>query len=184
MPRYPDRQSPRVKWFDYRSAGRYAVTICTQNRDHAFGEIREKRMFFNGVGRIARTLWYSLPDRFPGICLDAFVLMPNHLHGILVIPSAQLTHENMPERFQPSMRALMQEHHPELQAYQPPSLGKIIRAYKGAATYQIRQSGAKNFVWQDRYWSSILSTKMILQHARRYIYENPQNWEKDALHKA
>jgi putative transposase len=182
--KHPDRQSTRVKWFDYKSAGRYAVTICTRHRDHTFGEIRTERMFFNDAGRVARTLWYSLPDRFPGVCLDAFVLMPNHLHGIVIIPSTRLTIENMPERFQPSKRALMQEQHPELQGYTPPSLGTMIREYKGAATYRLRQSGAKNFGWQDRYWSSVLLTEATLQRARRYIYENPRNWEKDAFYKA
>ena len=183
MPKYPDRQSPRLKWYDYSSAGRYAVTICTRNREHAFGEIRAERMYFSEVGRIVRTLWYSLPDRFPGLCLDSFVLMPNHLHGILIIPCTHLNVENMPERFQPHMRALLQERHPELKEYKPPTLGTIIRQYKGAATYQIHQSGFKDFAWHNRYWKSVLFTEAALQHARRYIYENPYNWEKDKLYK-
>jgi putative transposase len=180
---YPDRQSSRLKWFDYKSTGRYAVTVCTHHRDHAFGEIKMERMYLNEVGRVARTLWYSLPDRFPGVCLDAFVLMPNHLHGIVIIPSPSLTLENMPERFQPSMRAHMQERYPDLQEYQPPSLGTMIREYKGAATYRIHQQGAKNFRWQDSYWSSVLFTKKVLQRARHYIYENPRKWDKDAFYK-
>ena len=90
MPEYPDRQSTRLKWFDYSSAGRYAVTICTDDREYMFGEIRAERMYFSEVGCIIRTLWYSLPDRFPGVRLDAFVLMPNHLHGIVIIPNKHL----------------------------------------------------------------------------------------------
>ncbi len=183
MAGHPDRQSPRLKWFDYSRAGRYVVTICTRGRDHAFGEIRAKRMHFNEVGRITRTLWYSLPDRFLGVRLDAFVLMPNHLHGIVAIPNECLNVENMPERFQTAMRALMLERHPELEEYKPPSVGTIIRAYKGVATYRIRQSGAKNFGWQSRYWSDVLFTNAALQRARRYIYENPQNWENDTFYK-
>ena len=137
MPEYPDRQSPHLQWYDYSGAGRYAVTICTHDHEFLFGDIRAERMYFSEVGRIVRTFWYSLPDRFPGVCLDAFVLMPNHVHGIVVIPSRGLNVENMPERFQPSMRALMQERHPELRDSKPPTLGAIIRAYKAAATYRI-----------------------------------------------
>ena len=184
MPRYPDRQSTALKWYDYSSAGRYVVTICTHDRDHGFGEIRAGRMYFSEVGRIVRTLWYSLPDRFPGVRLDSFVLMPNHLHGIIIIPCRRLNVENMPERFQPYMRTMMQERHPELKKYKPPTIGTIIRQYKGAATYQVHKAGFKNFVWHDRYWKSVLFTEAALQRVRRYIYENPQNWGKDKLYKA
>ena len=184
MSKYPDHQSPRLKWYDYSSAGQYVATICTQDREHVFGEIKAERMYFSEVGRIARNFWYSLPDRFPGVRLDSFVMMPNHVHGIVVIPSKHLNVENMPERFQPSMRALMLERHPELQNYKAPTLGEIIRAYKAVATYSIHRSGAKHFAWQDSYWSCVLFSKAALQRARRYIYENPRNWEKDAFYKA
>ncbi|GAC1376071.1 MAG: transposase [Ktedonobacteraceae bacterium] len=179
----PDRQSTRLKWYDYHTAGYYAITICTRDRDHAFGEIKAERMCFNDVGRIARTIWYSLPDRFPGVRLDSFVLMPNHLHGIVIIPPKRLNVENMPTRFQPSMRGLIEEHHPELQDYEPPSLGEIIRQYKGATTYRIHRSGVRNFGWHTRYWASIILTETSLQRVRRYIYDNPLNWEKDRLYK-
>ena len=182
MSGYPDRQSSQIKWFDAKNAGRYAVTICTHHHEHVFGEVRMHHMYFNQVGRLVRKLWYSLPERFPGVCLDAFVLMPNHLHGIIVLPSPSLSLKNMPERFQPSMRALMLDQHPELQGYVLPSLGAIIREFKGAATYQIHQSEVA-FRWQERYWKRYLFTKEELQRARRYIFENPQNWEKDKLYK-
>ena len=184
MSRYPDRQSTALKWYDYSSAGRYVVTICTHDRDHAFGEIKAGRMYFSEVGRIVRTLWYSLPDRFLGVHLDSFVLMPNHLHGIIIIPCRHLNVENMPARFQPYMRTMMQEQHPELKKYKPPTIGTIIRQYKGAATYQIHKAGFKDFAWHDRYWKSVLFTEAALQRVRRYIYENPQNWGKDKLYKA
>jgi REP element-mobilizing transposase RayT len=184
MSRNLDRQSARLKGFDYSNEGRYAVTICTQGREHTFGEIKAERMSFSHVGRIAREYWYSLPDRFPGVCLDAFVLMPNHVHGIVIIPSTHLALENIPERFQPSMQTLMQERYPELQDAKPPTLGTMVRAYKGAATYQIHQSGEKSFRGQESYWSSILFSNAALQRARRYIYENPQNWEKDKFYRA
>jgi len=109
--------------------------------------------------------------------------MPNHLHGIIVIPLKQLNIENMPERFQPYMRSLQEERNPELQNYKPPTLGTIVRQYKGAATYQIHQAASKNFAWHTRYWSSILLNKAALQRARHYIYDNPHNWEKDTFYK-
>ncbi|MBM3189988.1 MAG: hypothetical protein FJZ90_14855 [Chloroflexi bacterium] len=79
------RRSIRLRGYDYASAGAYFVTICAQGRMCLFGEIAGREMALNGAGEMVRRLWDELPTRYPGVTLDAFVLMPNHLHGILVI---------------------------------------------------------------------------------------------------
>ena len=80
-----DRRSPRLKDYDYAQAGAYFVTICTQDRACLFGDVADGEMRLNDAGRMVRAVWEELPDRYPGIETDAFVVMPNHVHGIIVI---------------------------------------------------------------------------------------------------
>lgn len=178
-----DRQSVRLKWYDYSSAGIYYVTICTANHRHFFGRIKNGKMYLNAAGFIAHSMWLTLLERFPGISLDAFVIMPNHMHGIIVI-HRRTNVENMPKRFQPYMRKLMLERNPDMsRTYKPPTVGKIVRSYKGVVTYRIRKLGIKEFAWQRLYWSSIVFKKNTVVYVKRYISENPSKWEKDKLYK-
>ena len=88
MPESADRQSRRsirLKGYDYSQAGAYFVTIVTQERVCLFGDVVGDTMQLNGAGRLARAAWEGLPRRFPGVGLDTFVVMPNHVHGIIVI---------------------------------------------------------------------------------------------------
>jgi REP element-mobilizing transposase RayT len=80
----PQRKSPRLQGYDYRSNGAYFVTICSAQREWIFGEIVEGRMMLSAIGIIAARMWDEIPGHFPHIELDAFVIMPNHVHGILV----------------------------------------------------------------------------------------------------
>lgn len=79
------RRSIRLKGYDYAQAGAYFVTICTQNRDCLFGDIVDGEMVLNDAGRMAQREWEQLPNRFPLVDLDVYVVMPNHLHGIVII---------------------------------------------------------------------------------------------------
>lgn len=79
------RRTIRLKGHDYSSAGAYFVTVCTQEHEHLFGEITDSIMHLNDTGRIVETVWAGLPERFPMVTLDEFVVMPNHFHGIIVI---------------------------------------------------------------------------------------------------
>ena len=78
-------ESARLKGWDYRSAGHYFVTICTRNREHFFGEVAEGDMRLSPVGEIAVQFWAEIPSHHMGVELDGFVVMPNHVHGIIVI---------------------------------------------------------------------------------------------------
>ena len=79
------RRSIRLKGYDYSQPGAYFVTIVTQDRLCLFGDVVEDRMRLNGAGEMAKTAWEGLPRRFRGIGIDVFVVMPNHVHGIIVI---------------------------------------------------------------------------------------------------
>ncbi|MES2560786.1 MAG: transposase [Bacteroidota bacterium] len=78
-------QSARLQGYDYRNAGAYFITICTQHRNHYFGECENKHMQLSPLGLLAEQFWFEIPNHFPNTSLDAFVVMPNHIHGILVI---------------------------------------------------------------------------------------------------
>src|SRR3990172_7834035 len=82
------RRSIRLRGYDYAQAGAYFVTICTQNRECLFGEVVDGQMVLNDPGKILESVWSELPDHYPGVDVDAFVIMPNHIHGIVILVGA------------------------------------------------------------------------------------------------
>jgi putative transposase len=116
------RRSIRLKEYDYTSPGAYFVTICTFNRKCFFGDVRDERVILSAVGEKAKTFFREIPKHFETITLDEFVVMPNHLHGIIVIQNVGV------QNFEPLQR------HSAFQHIVPKSLGSVIRAYKSALT--------------------------------------------------
>ena len=92
------RRSIRLKGYDYSQSGMYFVTLCVENRQSIFGEILNNEMQLNANGQIAYNEWYKLPERFPNIFLDAFQIMPNHVHGIIVFNEMPYRHTHKPCR--------------------------------------------------------------------------------------
>ena len=87
-PKIHNRRSIRLQGYDYSQAGAYFVTICTHNRKCLFGDIADGEMWLNDAGRMVQAVWDEIPAHYPGIDIDAFVIMPNHIHGIIVIVGA------------------------------------------------------------------------------------------------
>lgn len=184
MPEFPDRQLHHLRWFDQNSAQVYSVTICTHDRIHFFGRIRNELMYLNETGRLSRSRWISLPDRFPGIQLGNFVFMPNHFHGLITIYK-QTNLKNMPERFHAHKQEMMAEHNPHLKnIYNPPRIGEIIRTFKAVSTRRIHVLGEQNFAWQENYWEEAIRNKKRFYVVCNYIRENPRRWEKDKFYKS
>lgn len=157
MPTLPQRKSPRLKGYDYSQSGAYFVTICTHNRQHIFGTITDQQMHPAAAGEWATSCWVAIPDHYPDVELDAFVIMPNHVHGILV-----LTGEN--SRF-------------------TTLLGRVVNAYKGAVTARLRDQGLiEGVIWQFRYHDHIIRDEAGLNHIRTYIEHNPALWSEDSLY--
>jgi len=165
MNSFPKRKSIRLKHHDYSSAGWYYVTICTKNQECAFGHITapvvvvgatrgSPAMMPNQYGAIVENVWKSLPDHHP-VELDAFQLMPNHVHFIIV-----LTGGSRPT---------------------PTELGTIVGLFKSECTKQIRRvSGNPHFiVWQRNYYENIIRTEEDLNKIKKYIRNNPQTWNRD-----
>ena len=174
------RRSIRLKGFDYTREGAYFVTICTQNQACLFGEIVNGQMRLNDVGKVVDICWRAIPKHFPRVVLDAFVIMPNHVHGIIWIGPANRANvgaKNLsplpPQPPRPSQR--------DASAFRSPSktVGSIVRGFKIGVTKWVRTN--KNFytVWQRNYYEHIIRNDTALNRLRQYITDNPVRWEED-----
>ena len=198
----PYRRSVRLQSYDYSQSGFYFVTICTQDQKCMFGEIVNDEMYLNGAGSIAQSTWSTLPERFPHVELDQSVVMPNHVHGIVVLAGytsmrrGDIYTAKVPERFMHAKGKVYQDHttnmalqhsrinqvHTADAVNRVPTLGEIIRTFKGAATYRIRSEGKRDFAWLGRYYEHIIRNDDDLDRIRQYIVNNPARWTEDHLY--
>ena len=161
------RHSFRYRDYDYRRSGAYHVVICSHERRNVFGEIRDGQMRLNRFGLIVEEEWHLSGEKRAEIALDAFVIMPNHVHGLVFIARPE------DETF---------EAPPETPVVTATSLGAFVRGFKSAVTKRIgEQRGQQTLVWQRLYWDRIIRDERELENTRRYIEENPAQWENDEL---
>ena len=90
---HKNRKSPRWKKWDYSTPGIYFITICTKNREQYFGEVRQGKMILSQIGIIADLLWYEIKNHHKNVELDEYVIMPDHIHGIIVINRSDITND-------------------------------------------------------------------------------------------
>ena len=177
-PRKHHRRSIRLKGWDYAGAGAYFVTICTHRRENLFGEIVAGEMRLNDCGRVAQWYWEALPGRVPGLQLDAYVVMPNHLHGLLVLGKGEASAGQVPDHFRPRA-ADASPLRPR--GTERGSLGAIIQNYKSITTRRLNTvagtPGAP--VWQRNYYEHIVRDARALNAIRAYIRNNPFKWALD-----
>ncbi len=169
-PQIHHRHSIRLKEYDYTQPGAYFITICTKERQSLFGDIVKGEMRLNHLGQIAFDFWQEIPEHFSHIELDTFVVMPNHLHGILLI-----THK--PLGAQKSCAPTEQFGKPV-----PGSISTVIRSYKGAVSRQINiiWNTKGQSIWQRNLYEHISRDEKSLNNIRQYILENPQRWAEDS----
>ncbi|QSV53285.1 MAG: hypothetical protein HEP80_04515 [Dolichospermum sp. UKL201] len=184
------RRSIRLKVYDYTQQGAYFVTICTHQRNCLFGEIVDGEIKLNTNGEIARGSWLSIPRYFKNVELDEFVIMPNHLHGIIIIESSEVAGEALANQdFSQQQNLSSQCFAPtvytgetiKINGTKPQSLAAITQNYKSVSTRQInRMNKAKgNVIWQRNYYEHIIHNEEALNNIREYIVNNPINWVKD-----
>ena len=170
-PAIHNRKSIRIQGYDYAQDGAYFVTICTYNRDCLFGEINPE-MVLNPFGIIVRDAWQNTSVIRPGILLDEFVIMPNHIHGIIIIRRGV-------SQYAPTMAPP----YPPTPSFRSPSqtIGAIVRGFKSSTTKQINQiRGTPGLpVWQRNYHEHIIRNEEELHRIREYIITNAQNWVND-----
>ncbi len=160
------RRTLRLQDYDYGQSGAYFVTLCTEGRRIVFGDVRDGAVRLNELGRAVETAWLSTPLVRDYVQLDAHVVMPNHLHGIIV--------------FHSDREATPVARHKGLQS-QSETLGAVIRGFKAASTRMVndvrRLPGAT--VWQRGYYEHIIRTERDLNAIREYIVNNPAKWAED-----
>ena len=166
------RRSLRLKWYDYSRAGAYFVTIITQGRLCVFGEVVGEEMRLNEVGSMAGQTWEALPRRFPGIGMDAFVVMPNHIHGIVIInPPVGVSLVDTPSTPDtldaPDTPDILDapDNVDRATTRGTPTLGDVVGAYKSLTTVEYTR-GVKTLnwppferrLWQRNYYEHTLRT--------------------------
>ncbi len=187
-PNIHNRMSHRLQGYDYSQCGAYFITICTYKKEHLFGEILDAEIKLNLIGQYAYQQWKQIPLRFENVDLGEFVIMPNHIHAIIVkntrwdegAENESADAKRWPY-FDPSC---LQEHQPT----QPNgtisgSIGAIIQNYKSGTTRKIKSLPGKNNlkIWQANYYDHIIRDEKDYDRIKDYICNNPINWEKDEL---
>ncbi|NOY58779.1 MAG: transposase [Calditrichaeota bacterium] len=196
-PRIHHRRSIRLKGYDYSQPGLYFITICTQNLEHFFGEIRNGIMGLNDAGIMVHNEWISIPERFPNVKLHEFVVMPNHFHSIMEITvGATLVvapRVAAPNDAQINENARGQPGQPQGVAptgkNKPKTVGDIVGAFQSIVTVKyidgVKNNHWRRFngkLWQRNYWEHIIRNENEYIRISEYIKNNPLNWKDDKFY--
>ncbi|WP_444549978.1 transposase [Candidatus Magnetomonas plexicatena] len=166
-----DRKSMRLKGYDYSQLGAYFITICTQNRECLFGEIFDGKMVLTDAGEHAYECLINIQEHFPHVKSDIFVVMPNHVHIIIIIDaSAQVKANN----YSPL------QHEKNQKCGTSKIIGAIVRGFKIGVTKWFHENTDIRTVWQRNYYEHIIRNEHELNKIREYIQGNPLNWDSDS----
>jgi putative transposase len=158
-PRVHHRRSIRLSAFDYRCAGAYFVTICTYGRECILGDIRDGVCSLTDTGQMVLDVWLGIPQYHQGVAIDASVVMPNHIHGIvwLSAPEGDGAHTGLPL-----------------------SLPEVVQRFKSLTTARYRAATGMARLWQRNYYERVIRNERELDGIRQYIIMNPDRWAEDA----
>lgn len=172
-------ESIRLQDYDYSQPGAYFITICTKNRQCIFGNIADGVMTLNDGGNVVQQCWSEIPLHYPNVSLDAFVVMPDNVHGIIVInerghvgPVSGTVEANNHSPLPSSMS-------PQPSKFHSPSktVGSMVRGFKIGVTKWFRKNTDIYDVWQDNYYEHIIRDENAFYRIREYIIRNPSNWK-------
>jgi len=168
MPNAKNRKLNRLKGYDYSQNGWYFVTICTKDREYFFGEIINGEIRLSKIGKTAQKFWREITAHFPDVKLDEFIIMPNHIHGIIIIENPTVGNKNFC-----SLRKVA------WQTKWARSLSSVIRGFKIGVKKWCCENNHEYFVWQKSFYDHIIRNEKSLNKIRNYIYYNPARWELD-----
>ncbi|MCY4538638.1 MAG: transposase [Chloroflexi bacterium] len=173
--RYPTRRPMRLRDYDYRRSGVYFVTICTYQHVSLFGNIFDGDLVLNELGEIVNSEWLHVAQARTNVLLDNYVIMPNHLHGIVIIDNENDRVDCTRDLAANGKRA---------STLQPGSLGAIVGHFKAAVSRRAKPMGLDGGrkIWQRNYYEHIIRNEKSLKEIRKYILENPARWSEDDLY--
>jgi len=183
-------RSARLSTWDYSSNAAYFLTICTANRKNYFGEVIEAKMRLSAIGEFANQCWLNIPDHFPYFYLDEFIVMPNHIHGMVLIeqPYAENNKDfntvDVPRGQSPRQSDIKQEtkrKHPRFRNQGKKTISAMVGSFKSAVTKYCNENKLL-FGWQTRFHDHIIRDTNEFYSIRHYIINNPAFWENDEFH--
>ena len=185
------RRSIRLKGYDYAQAGAYYVTVCTHERAHLFGDVVNAEMVPSPAGAVVQRCWDAISSHMPMVALDEFIVMPNHVHGIVVItdgPVPVVADDVVGAGNFPPLRNAPP---PPVSSQKMPvmpkgSLGHIMQTFKAAVSRQAIRDGLIERgrpVWQRGYYEHIIRDDGEYERIADYIRDNPANWPTDKLNR-
>jgi REP element-mobilizing transposase RayT len=163
-------KSLRLQGYDYSQNGTYFITICTKDKKNYFGKIKNSKMELSQIGSVAYKYWLEISNQFTNVILDEFVIMPNHVHGIIIIESRDAIN-----RVSTKHGGVTGKNNPMMHN----SISRFIRWYKGRCTFEINKMNNDNFSWQSRFYDRIIRNDIELNKIREYIQINPSEWADD-----
>ncbi|MCY3958415.1 MAG: transposase [Chloroflexi bacterium] len=165
-----------MQGYDYSQAGAYFVTIVTRRKLCLFGNVRDEEVQLNTLGKLMVEVWEWLGERYPYVELDEYVVMPNHLHGIIVLT------EFAESGFGPATERSAGHHHSRAApAARRKPLGELVGAFKtvGTGRANLAQATAGRVIWQRNFYERVIRNERELGSIREYIVNNPLAWDSD-----
>ena len=160
---YPRRKNIRLKIYNYKQNGAYFITICNQNRVSLWGEIIDDVMVLNEAGLMIEKWLFKMDDKFENFSIDGMVIMPNHLHFILIIDEVEKKNDI--------------------------SVSQVVQWFKAMTTNEyikeVRRGVFPPFykrIWQRNYYENIIRNETSFNEIQKYIEENPRKWKEDVLY--
>lgn len=167
-------ESARWQQWDYRWAGAYFITICTHQREFSFGKIENKTMYLSHAGVLADVFWYEIKKHAHDVELGPFTVMPNHIHGILILTRDCSGHAGLSDPDKTIGEQRFQ--HPGSN-----SVSSLLGSYKSVVSYHAHRLGIA-FGWQSRFHDHVIRDEAEYERIAGYIIDNVANWEKDKFH--
>ena len=183
--------SARHPHWDYGNNGAYFITVCVQNREYVFGDCIDGKMKLSTIGAIVQGFWYEIPRHFDFVELGEFIVMPNHIHGVLIldknieIGQSKIETGHCVETGHCPVSTTPTDNDKTIGQKRFRNQGKntvssIIGSFKSICTKHIRQTFPEiDFKWQERFWDNIIRDGTAFENITNYIINNPKNWEND-----
>ena len=180
---YPkhNRHSIRLQGYDYAQPGAYFITIVAHDRQCLFGEIENGEMRINECGKMAQQCWLDIPNHFPQTQLDEYIIMPDHIHGIIIINDSPIVGAKKfsPNNMETNDFSPQTPQRSNIAPFRSPSqtIGSVVRGFKIGVTKWMHQNTDIQNIWQRNYYEHIVRNADELHRIRQYIRNNPQNWQ-------